>query len=351
MIPSRHSPSCRSHQSPVSTPRRSSASRGSARWCPPWSREPAAVEGEVPRQLPARRRLAGVGPVEHDRPTVGTRAEVAQLPVAGHERLRASRASASASACGIGVDPARPASRSGARVAARRQPSSATRTGTGTSSTSQLGGDGRGREEQEPAFQLLEPDGVGPAEPRRVHGGQVVDEAGVLVRRERRRHRAAPGRRRSRSSSIASRARVRSRSSAIATIVWSITAGAASYRPARQTCHSQCVVLPVTRMIQSASAESTLRKYGRPSMRSRSNVAPDLASDGAHRLPAGRAGDQLVRVIRRRGGCRRPWLLLASSWAPERDERSLQSDCSGRAGDLQPPPVTVIPSTAAVRAA
>ena len=45
----------------------------------------------------------------------------------------------------------------------------------------------------------------------------------------------------------------------------------------------QLVVLPVTRMIQSSAADSTLRKCGWPSITSRSNVAPDLASDGAHR--------------------------------------------------------------------
>ena len=55
------------------------------------ARQPIAVEGEVPGQLPARRRLARIGPVEHDRSTVGTRAEVAELPIAGHERLRGRR--------------------------------------------------------------------------------------------------------------------------------------------------------------------------------------------------------------------------------------------------------------------
>ena len=80
--------------------------------------------------------------------------------------------------------------------------------------------------------------------------------------------------------SIASRVSGPVRSSAIATIVWSTSAGASSYSPASQTVSSQWVVLPVTRMIQSASADSTLRKYPRPSIRRRSNVAPDRASAG-----------------------------------------------------------------------
>src|SRR3954471_21560090 len=49
--------------------------------------------------------------------------------------------------------------------------------------------------------------------------------------------------------------------------------------PARQTWNSQFVVLPVTRMIQSSSAVSTLRKHACPSRRSVSNLAPDFASD------------------------------------------------------------------------
>src|SRR4051812_17731848 len=48
--------------------------------------------------------------------------------------------------------------------------------------------------------------------------------------------------------------------------------------PACHTLNSQLEVLPVVRMIQSDSDESSFKKCGRPSMVSRSNVAPDLES-------------------------------------------------------------------------
>ena len=95
--------------------------------------------------------------------------------------------------------------------------------------------------------------------------------------------------------SIASRVSGRVRSNAIATIVWSISAGASSYSPASQTVSSQWVVFPVTRMIQSVSADSTLRKY-------LAAVDPQTLERGAgpgvcrtQPFPIGGAGDQLVQ--------------------------------------------------------
>ena len=97
-MPTRLSPSCRSHQpagvdAVVLEPVAVAGDRGLLAL-----REPGPVEGEVPGQVPARRRLAGVGPVEQDGPAVGAAADVAELPVArdegergGAQRLAAAR--------------------------------------------------------------------------------------------------------------------------------------------------------------------------------------------------------------------------------------------------------------------
>ena len=84
-------------------------------------------------------------------------------------------------------------------------------------------------------------------------------------------------------------------SSAMPTTAWSITGGQSAYRPACQHRNSQCVVLPVTRMIQSSAAESTLRKCRLPVDPQGLEAGAGLRVGGPHLRAVGRVRDQLAQ--------------------------------------------------------
>jgi len=143
----------------------------------------------VPRQLVARRPLAGVGPVDEDRPAVGGRARVRRLHVAvqearrgpaqggrqrrriaaqvvdqGDQRGRGPLAEAAPALVGDAWDPFRPP-----------QPPLALEGGV-----PEPGPPGRVRQQAGPGHGVVVPPPGGGVEP-----GQVVDEHGVLVGRDR----------------------------------------------------------------------------------------------------------------------------------------------------------------------